>query len=267
MTAQGPAQLLDEVTTTVSYLRVAARRDADASFDWLSCAELVNDADRLLSVVRATAAGRGTDRDDIALSLFVQAYAFRIASIAIGGWLLSEGEHTFDVRPANSAIALGRHRPNAVALNHVKFHHGSIHNVLFEQHLALLVTAAHRASADSDGERVGEKMLWGNVGAGCAASFGAFHGNLADPGRVREAADHFWAGAPAPVAASGRFVTFSGQQAEPGWFWERSSCCLLYQITPTDPAREPFKCEDCSLWTADERTARYRRATALKETE
>lgn len=267
MTAVSPAQLLADVTATVSYLRVAARRDADASLDWLSCAELVSDPDRLLAVVRSTAAGRGTDRDDIAISLFVQAYAFRIASIAIGGWLLSESEHTFDVRPANSAIALGRHRPNAVALNHVKFHHGSIHDALFQQHLAPLVAAAHEATADSDGERVGEKMLWGNVGAGCAASFGAFHGNVADRDSVRAAVDRFWAEAPAEVAGTGRFVTFSGEQAEPGWFWERSSCCLWYQIPPADPAREPFKCEDCSLWTADERAARYRRATALEGAE
>ena len=46
------------------------------------------------------------------MSLFVQGYAFRIASLAIGRWLL--GDAVLDVWPASTSIALGRDRPNAV---------------------------------------------------------------------------------------------------------------------------------------------------------
>ncbi len=255
-----PAELLHAVTSTVNYLRISAGQDSAS--EWLSCGELVHDHDRLLTVVRSTAEGRGTDRDDIAMSLFLQAYAFRVASAAIGGWLLSEGTATFDVRPSNTAIALGRHRPNALALHHVKYRPEPIHDVLFEQHLGPMVLAARATAADSDGERVGEKLLWGNVAAGCASAFGAFHGNLEDRGAVRDAATRFFHDAPDEVRSAGQFATVQGQQPEPGWFWERNSCCLLYQLPTADTSVEPFKCEDCSLWSAEDRIIRYATATA-----
>ena len=37
-----------------------------------------------------TKAARGTDRDDVATSLFVQGYVFRIATVAIGSWVLAD---------------------------------------------------------------------------------------------------------------------------------------------------------------------------------
>lgn len=224
-----PTTLLEQMTTAVSYLRVAARRDADAELEWLRCAQLVTDGEYLLGVVRSTAAGRGTDRDDIAISLFAQAYAFRIASVAIGASLLSDGQHLLDVRPANTSIALGRHRPNAVAMNHVKFGSGSLTDVLFDQHLAPFVATAHAAANELSDNRVGENMLWGNVATGCAAAFGAF-------GAADERAVQFFADSPEPVRTAGQYVP-----SIEGLAWERNSCCLWFQI-PTD---DPFYCQDC----------------------
>lgn len=232
-----PIELLAEMKAQVSYLRVDARRDADDDLEWLSCAELVNDGERLLDVVRSTAAGRGTDRDDIAISLFAQAYAFRIASIAIGASLL--GERVLDVRPANTAIALGRHRPNAVAMNHVKFGSGSLNELLFDQHLSLFVATAHDVAATAADNRIGKALLWGNVATGCAAAFGAF-------GQAGPTAAAFFANAPEAVRSAGQYVEAtidpaSDEQGEPTYHWTRNSCCLWFQV----PNDTPFFCEDC----------------------
>jgi hypothetical protein len=224
-----PSTLLEQMTTAVPYLRVASRRDADDELEWLRCAQLVNDGEYLLGVVRSTAAGRGTDRDDIALSLFAQAYAFRIASVAIGASLLSGGERLLDVRPANMAIALGRHRPNAVAMNHVKFGSGPLNDALFDEHLAPFVATAHAVANERADNRVGENMLWGNIATGCAAAFGAF-------GAADNRAIEFFDKSPEPVRIAGQYV-----ESTDGWAWERNSCCFWFQI----PSDEPFYCQDC----------------------
>ena len=64
------------------------RRPAEAD-RWLPCRPLVSDPAALAALVATTRAERGTDRDDVATSLFVQGYAFRIATVAIGAWVLS----------------------------------------------------------------------------------------------------------------------------------------------------------------------------------
>jgi ferric iron reductase protein FhuF len=235
-------ELLAQVTATVDYLRISSGASAvaaGADREWLPCRPLVSDPDALLSLVRATAAGRGTDRDDVAMSLFVQGYAFRIASMAVGGWLL--GDAVLDVSPDTTAIAIGRDRPNAVRVDAARLAGADVHGHLIEEHLAPLVDTAHRAC------RVGEALLWGNIGASCASSFAAF----VDPLRerridIRKRADEFFAAARPELARSGRIVSVGSR-----WVWERNACCLWYQ---TDSG---FKCEDCSLWTADERAARY----------
>ena len=64
--------------------------------------EVCTDPATLADLARATVAGRGTDRDDVALSLFVQGCAFRVASVAIGAWLL-DGV-VLDLDPQRAAI-------------------------------------------------------------------------------------------------------------------------------------------------------------------
>ncbi|MGH8986071.1 MAG: (2Fe-2S)-binding protein [Acidimicrobiia bacterium] len=234
-------ELLARITGTVEYLRVTVGRDDGG---WIECEQLVNEADRLGELVQSTKAGRGTDRDDVAMSLFVQAYAFRIASVAIGGWLM--GDAVIDLVPTRTAIALGRDRPNAVAVDGARLIPvdeplTGLHEALIEGHLARLVRAAHEAT------RVGEPLLWGNVAASCASSFGAFSGEL--PHRrleIRDRAEAFFASARPQLAGAGRLVRLGDQ-----WAWERKSCCLWYL---TDSG---FKCEDCSLWTDEERRRRY----------
>jgi ferric iron reductase protein FhuF len=233
------------VCATVDYLRVSVGSDHDR--EWLDCHRLVTDRDALGALVASTAEGRGTDRDDVATSLFVQGYAFRVASVAIGAWLLDE--LVLGVDPANTSIALGRHRPNAVRLDEARGAGdgiGALHANLIDGHLARLVATAH------DSCRVGEALLWGNVGAACASSFGAFMGPLEDRRlEIRDRFEAFLAAARPELQASGRIA-----RVGPLWAWERSACCLWYK---TDAG---FQCEDCSLWSDDERQARYRKVLA-----
>ena len=259
MSAAG-AEAVARVTDAVSYLRVEVREHATgtdpAGPAWLSCTRLCTDADALAELARATAAGRGTDRDDVALSLFVQGCAFRVASVAIGAWLLDD--LVLDLDPRRAAIALGRDRPDSLRLDDprlvdVRDHDDAavftaLHRSLIDEHLALLVDTAHRAC------RVGRALLWSNVGAACASSFGAFMAPLPDRrSEVRERAERFFSAARPELGGSGRLVPVGSV-----WAWERRACCLWYRTEAGS------RCADCSLWTVDERQARYDQAVAAE---
>jgi ferric iron reductase protein FhuF len=251
--SQDPADTLRRVTSTIEYLRVSVGQDDTR--EWIGCAAVVGDPDLLGDLVRSTAADRGTERDDVAMSLFVQGYAFRIASIAVGGWLL-DGE-VLDVSPGATAIALGRNRPNAVRLDAVRLHDAgddplaTLHRTLVDEHLALLVANAHAAC------RVGERLLWSGVGAAFASSFGAFMAPLPDRwSEIRIRIEQLMGRARPELADTGRIA-----HVGPLWAWERTACCLWYTTTGGD------RCEDCSLWTDDERRARYDRVLAGLESD
>lgn len=241
---------IDRLVDTVDYLRVQVGADVTTDpsdqRDWVPCTIPAGDPDALSALVQATKQGRGTDRDDVAMSLFVQGYAFRIASLSIGCWFL-DGV-ILDIAPEHSAIALGRHRPNAVRLDQARIIDtdasvATLHEHLVDGHLAGVVDVAHRAC------RVGEALLWSNVGAGCASSFGALMDPLPDQrSAVRDQVEAFFEAARPELSAS-------GQVARVGrwWAWERNACCLWYKT------ESGFQCEDCSLWSPEERQARYDR--------
>jgi len=245
------ATVVDDLTATVDYLRVTIA--AEPADGWLGCDRLVADAAHLAAVVAETKAARGTDRDDVATSLFVQGYVFRIATVAIGSWVMADAG--IDVDPATTAIALGRGRPNAVCLSPATTMVPSagldtLHSALIDRHLATMVDTAHAAC------RVGAALLWGNVAASCAAAFSAFAGSpslVARRGEVAARAEAFFAAARPEVRDAGVVVRVGDRFA-----WERRSCCLWYR---TDSG---FMCEDCSLRPAAEHEARD--ATMATET-
>ena len=111
MAAARPLAIIDELLSTVDYLRISV---GDAGEGWLPCRSLVDDRAVLAAVIGPTKAQCRTDRDDVATSLFVQGYAFRVAPSAIGSWLLAGT--VLDMSPGNASIAVGRGRPNAVNL-------------------------------------------------------------------------------------------------------------------------------------------------------
>ena len=245
--------VVDALTSTVDYLRVSV--DAPGE-DWLPCEALCTDAVTLHTVVATTKSANGisaenepavsvTERaaaqrgDTVAMSLFVQGYVFRAATVLIGGWLLDDV--IVGGAPGGWSMALGRGRPNAVRLAgdvpvSAAASVGDVHGALIDGHLAVLIDTAHEAC------RVGRALLWGNVAASCAAAFGAFA--AARPG-VGERAEEFFAAARPDVRDAGRLVRVGERFA-----WERRSCCLWYR---TDSG---FMCEDCSLRPAAEHEAR-----------
>ena len=106
MATAEPLAIIDELLSTVDYLRISV---GDVGERWLPCEPLVGDSVALAALIATTKSDRGTDRDDVATSLFVQGYAFRIASVAIGSWLLAGA--VLDVSPSRTSIAIGRGRP------------------------------------------------------------------------------------------------------------------------------------------------------------
>jgi ferric iron reductase protein FhuF len=237
------------VGAAVSYLRVVT--DATSGGRWIGCEDLIDHPDGFLELVRSTRAGVGTDRDDVAMSLFVQGWAFRVASLAVGAWLL-DGV-VLDVAPAQLAIAIGRDRPNAVLVRvPAAVATGApgdpaaldaLRGQLVDGHLAPLVASARRAC------RVGERLLWSNAGSSCAVAFATFNAPLPDRrAEIRDRSEAFFAGARPELTGSGKVVRVGEQ-----WAWERHACCLWYRTT------SGAKCADCSLWTAAERAERYAR--------
>jgi len=239
MATAGPSALVDRLRSTVDYLRISI---ADAGDEWLPCGPLLDDPRAFAAVVAPTRAQRGTDRDDVATSLFVQGYAFRIATVAVGSWLLDGS--ILGVAPDNVAIALGRGRPNAVNLTVATAlpdaSAADLAAALIDGHLAPLVDTAHRSC------RVGAALLWGNAAAMVVAAFAAFELAPTHDGRtVRERAEDLLAASRPDVRNAGRLVPVGD-----GFAWERNSCCLWYR---TESA---WMCEDCSLRPAADREQR-----------
>lgn len=240
--------MLRDMLAMVGYLRITTGADRDAEREWFRCGDLLERPDELLALVRSTSAGRGTDDDAVAMSLFVQGYVYRIASTAIGAFVVSGDVLAVD--PAITSFAIGRDRPNAVHLDEGRVVEANgdlavLHRELIDRHLATLVDVAH------DTVRIGRPLLWSNVASSCAASFGAFVEPLGgDAGRVTDLVASFFSSGSDDLARAGRVVRIGrGSQ----WAWERSACCLWYQTT----AANGSKCGDCSLWSDAERSARY----------
>ena len=176
--------VVEELLTTVDYLRIMVGTVSDGR-EWLVSSDLIADPPWLLSIVWSTAAGWDTDDDTVAMSLFIQGYVYRIASTAIGSFVLS-------VHPENTAIALGGHRPNAPT--------GQRGVGGGRQGLGRAIPSADRrmpgpfVEAVHGSMQIGKALLWSNVGSSCAASFGAFVGPLAhDTERIRDLAEGFFA--------------------------------------------------------------------------
>ncbi|HEY7134201.1 MAG TPA: IucA/IucC family C-terminal-domain containing protein [Acidimicrobiia bacterium] len=233
------ADVAAEVSRCVSYLRASTAITGD---DWVRCDAIVDDRDVLTRVVEGTRQGFGTDDVAVAASLFVQAYAFRVAGVALAAYGL--GLAVPDVAPAATAVRLDKPRPSAVA--YLRPGVSDVDAValvaaLVDGHLRPFVDAVHGAF------RVGERLLWGNVASSCATAFRALESSdaVADPGDVRARAAAFVDAAGDVFAGLGRFTTVTVDDRE-GWYWDRTSCCLWYQTSGGS------LCDNCSLLERDE---------------
>jgi hypothetical protein len=93
---------------------ITCERGWSAAEGWLPCAPLIDDPGALRVEIEATAAGRGTDDVQVLTSVFVQAYAFRVASVAVAAHAL--GLPGPSVLPEDTAVRITRNRPGQLAV-------------------------------------------------------------------------------------------------------------------------------------------------------
>ena len=230
-------EVLTAVATYVPYLRASTTTVGDG---WLACEALVADAEVLRRVVEGTKAGFETDDSAVAASLFAQAYAFRVSGAALAAYAL---DLPFpDVAPAATAVRIDKPRPTAVAHLSPSLtppDPDRLSTALLDGHLRRFVDAAHGAF------RVGERLLWGDVSASCAAVLRAVESSGAHRGQVRDRSAAFMAAAAPWFDGLGAF-TIVQHAGHEGWYWDRSSCCLWFRT-----ANGGF-CDNCSLIDGDD---------------
>ena len=226
------ADTLTAVASVVPYLRASTTTDGD---DWYSCASLANDASVLTDVIARAMPGFGTTDPAVAASLFAQAYAFRVAGVALAAYVL--GLPVPDVAPETTAVRIDKPRPSQVA--HLApdtqtMDASELSARLVAGHLQPFVAAVHAQY------RVGERLLHGNVASSCAVAFRAVEG--ASPDRqdeIRARAETFMR-VTTSFDGLGAFSTLRAGERE-GWYWDRTSCCLWFR-TPAE-----HYCDNCSL--------------------
>jgi len=220
------------VAARVAYLAASTSVEGP---DWVGCDVLVGDPVRLGAVVRGTAAGFGTDDEAVAASLFTEAYAFRVAAVALAAYAL--GLPVPDIAPASVAVRIDKPRPSAAAYLNPDTCEPDAHALaaaLIGAHLRPFVDSVHRQF------RVGERNLWGNVAAACAVVFRAIESSGVDRAVVRRRATVFFAACAPSFDGLGNFSVVEHAGGE-GWYWNRTSCCLWFRTT------DGQLCDNCSL--------------------
>src|SRR3954454_23965769 len=107
------AEVVSHVQARVSYLRCSTT--ADEAQGWIGCSALIGDPGRLRTEIDATASGRHTVDPQVAASLYVQSYAFRVPSIAVAAYAL--GLTVPSTSPSTTSIRITRHRPGELAIS------------------------------------------------------------------------------------------------------------------------------------------------------
>jgi ferric iron reductase protein FhuF len=240
------------VQERVPYLTCAT--EAPAADGWIRCAALVADPALVRHEIEATRPGRRTDDIQVAASLYVQSYAYRVASLAVAAYALDLPSPSCD--PEVLAVQVQRYRPARIAVLDPVCHSlgaPALAARLLDGHLGPFI-ATVRAST-----RIGKRLLWGNAASAIASIFGAVHASApgGDPA-VRRRAALFLDAAQPWLSGLGEWSELEVPGAF-GWYWNRTSCCLWYQ---TDGG---WYCEDCSLHDRSELQAS--RAAALAGSE
>jgi iron complex transport system ATP-binding protein len=235
------ADSLTAVAAVVPYLRASTATDGD---DWYACDALVTDPSVLTEVIDRAMPGFGTDDPAVAASLFAQAYAFRVAGVALAAYAL--GLPVPDVAPNTTAVRIDKPRPSQVA--HLApdaqiVSAAELSARLVTGHLEPFVAAVHAAYT------VGERLLYGNVAASCAVAFRAVEGASTEHrAEVRTRAEAFVATTPSFAGLGGFRIVRAGDRE--GWYWDRTSCCLWFR-TPAE-----HYCDNCSLLPPEDLAAR-----------
>jgi hypothetical protein len=245
----------------VDLVRPTSGVDEIADGIWLSSRDLIDDPDWLGRVIEGTGRAIGTQDQMVAGSIFIQGYAYRLLALAVA--CLTVGGVVPGSAPEAMAIGLGRGRASKVAyleptvvdvcagkvvsdvLSQTPMADRGLNVVLdqvIEGHLRpLIATTRGRV-------RIGERLLWGNVAASASTAFRTMEGCLGP--WVIPLGERFFELAPPELQGLGSYLLLHEGEKR-GWFWERTNCCLFYQIEGHG------KCSDCSLTPPAERRAAY----------
>lgn len=233
---------LDEVIAAlgsrVDYLRASAGKPPDAEEGWCDC-DAITPAD-LDSAIEGT--GRpGTGDRQVAASLLVQSYAHRVAGVSLAAFAV--GLPWPSPAAASTSVRLAGGRAKAV-----HFRSYALGDVGDVQSLVDAAFAAHLVpfvSILKTWQRLGERLIWANIAASCAAAFRAVEGSARDRGddgeraAIRHRAAELFEHAPW-LEGTGWFDADGSD-----WSWQRSACCLWYRRSGGRT------CEGCSLGRQD----------------
>lgn len=196
--------------------------------DELAAATLAASPDALAAAITQSAPGRGTDDMQVAVSLWWQSYAYRVAGTTLGCWLVSGAAP--DPTAANMAVGVARSRPSSVVWST---------DVAVLDDLAVLMDRLFTHHLDPVAESlrarhpVGSALIRGNVAAGIESAMAAVAGAENAPdlsqqvSRVRRAL-------PPAVSATVEILDHG---------YRRRACCLWWKTTDGTGKL----CADCSL--------------------
>jgi len=142
----GATEVVDRVTSTVTYLRVTVGSE-ETPADWLSCEELVSEPQAL-----GIWPGRRPPVGGPIASRWPCRCWSRGTPSASPRWPSApgcSGDVVLDIAPAHTAIAIGRHRPNAVRFDELRLVAtddplATLRTQLFDSHLGRLVANCPR---------------------------------------------------------------------------------------------------------------------------
>jgi len=251
----------------VNWVRPGTGVETMGDETWLSCQDLTTDSDWLGKVIEGTGRAIGTDDQVVAASLFVQGYSYRLLALALAS--LTVTGVVPESSPGSLAVRLGRGRASKISYLNPKVFRltngGSPGQALSDGHtadkaLSLLLTQVIEGhlrpliAATRMYIQIGQRLLWGNVAASASTAFRTMEGCLGP--WVEPLGLRFFELAPPDLQGLGSFLLIE-RPGRRGWFWERTNCCLFYQI------EGKAKCADCSLTSDADRRQAYMRSLTV----
>jgi len=226
--------VLAAVGSRVDHLRASTTRPPDAEDGWCDCDAIT--ATELDVAIRGAALSGAGDRQ-VASSLLVQSYAHRVVAVSLAAYAVglpwpSPAATATSVRLAGGRARALRFRSDTLG------DPGDVPSLVdaaFTSHLIPFVSTLRAC------QRLGERLVWANIAASCAAAFRAVEGAARDRGDAGEQAAIRRRAV--ELFAHVRRLDGTGWFDAEGtaWDWQRSACCLWYR---TSGGRT---CEGCSL--------------------
>ena len=227
-------EVLAAVGSRVVYLRASVEAPPEAEHGWRDC-DTITAADLHAAVAAACPPGSG-DRQ-VAASLLVQSYAHRVAAVSLAAYAVglpwpSPAASATSVRLADGRARALRFRTDALGQADDVV---SLADAVFTSHLVPFVSTVRAC------QRLGERLIWANIAASCAAAFRAVEGSARERGDADEQA--MIRRRSTELLRSVPWLDGTGGFDADGtdWGWQRSACCLWYR---TSGGRT---CEGCSL--------------------